>query len=492
MSRGKLVRLAGLSAVCLVSVLYICAEYEVDFFYRDMVNDYGDRIGNDISLDHSNETNRTHTDTVSDIPGSKKAFMTTTVAESEDSEPKSDTVAGSVAGSETVGNNTQGVESNGHFPINESEAGTEVTFTVIKVKSLEKVSATFIDNVTEAGDTTLTELGQTVIIRNESTRDIIEQHNAFDSTTESTFIKADLPPCPSIPDHLVGRLNVTLDERSWTEIEDDLPNVAEGGEFLPSACDPKYSLAIILPFRNRDSQLRIFLNFIHPILMRQNIHYRIFVISQDDEETFNRAMLFNVGFSEASKMSDWDCFVFHDVDLLPEDDRNLYTCPDMPRHMSVSVNKFNYKLPYKDLFGGVSALSKEHFKLVNGFSNQFWGWGGEDDDMSKRIHYHKLRITRYKPEVARYTMLKHKQEKVNKERARVLRTSHRRYKTDGLNSLKYQVLAKELMPLYTNVSVALHNPGKPNEILKMKRNRYEEFKHTQNMKSVHHHHPHHS
>ena len=36
-------------------------------------------------------------------------------------------------------------------------------------------------------------------------------------------------------------------------------------------------------------------------------HYRIFVISQDDNEVFNRAMLFNVGLSEAVKLSEWDC-----------------------------------------------------------------------------------------------------------------------------------------------------------------------------------------
>ena len=41
-----------------------------------------------------------------------------------------------------------------------------------------------------------------------------------------------------------------------------------------------------------------------------NMHsYRIFVISQDDNEVFNRAMLFNVGYSEAVNLSDseWDC-----------------------------------------------------------------------------------------------------------------------------------------------------------------------------------------
>ena len=93
--------------------------------------------------------------------------------------------------------------------------------------------------------------------------------------------------------------------------------------------------------------------------------------------------------------------VFHDVDLLPEDDRNLYTCPDQPRHMSVAVDKFQYKLPYKGLFGGVSAMSVQHFNLVNGFSNQYWGWGGEDDDMAKRLVSQKLQITRYKADIAR-------------------------------------------------------------------------------------------
>ena len=42
-------------------------------------------------------------------------------------------------------------------------------------------------------------------------------------------------------------------------------------------------------------------------------------------------------------------------------------------------------LPYNGIFGGVSALSKEHMEKVNGFSNKYFGWGGEDDDMYQRF-----------------------------------------------------------------------------------------------------------
>ena len=42
-------------------------------------------------------------------------------------------------------------------------------------------------------------------------------------------------------------------------------------------------------------------------------------------------------------------------------------------------------MPYKDHFGGVSTLTKEQFIAVNGFSNVYFGWGSEDDDLSKRF-----------------------------------------------------------------------------------------------------------
>jgi len=261
--------------------------------------------------------------------------------------------------------------------------------------------------------------------------------------------------CPEIPTGLHGRLKMVEQVSNMSSIAKENPAVSKGGQFTPTDCTPRHNVAIIVPYRNRFGQLAVFLRHLHPFLRRQDLHYRIYVINQADDHLFNRAMLMNVGFREAMEDYRWDCCIFHDVDLLPEDDRNLYTCPTQPRHMSVAVDKFKYKLPYKRIFGGVAAISVSQFRQLNGFSNQFWGWGEEDDDMAKRILYHKMKVTRYKPEIARYTMVKHEQEIVNEDNWNILRTSHKRYSTDGLNSLNYTLVIKESEQLYTNVTVKL-------------------------------------
>ena len=45
------------------------------------------------------------------------------------------------------------------------------------------------------------------------------------------------------------------------------------------------------------------------------------------------------------------------------------------------------------MFGGVTAFTKPHYELVNGFSNMFYGWGGEDDDMRQRYPLANIAIT---------------------------------------------------------------------------------------------------
>ena len=69
------------------------------------------------------------------------------------------------------------------------------------------------------------------------------------------------------------------------------------------------------------------------------------------------------------------------------------TCPSsdlLGISLRVFFYHFFYSLPYNNIFGGAGSFSKEHFQLINGFSNQFWGWGGEDDDLYKRYLSHKI------------------------------------------------------------------------------------------------------
>lgn len=77
--------------------------------------------------------------------------------------------------------------------------------------------------------------------------------------------------------------------------------------------------------------------------MKQRIAYRIFIVEQTNGKPFNRAAMMNIGYLEALKLYQWDCFIFHDVDLLPLDDRNLYNCPRQPRHMSVAIDTLNFR-----------------------------------------------------------------------------------------------------------------------------------------------------
>ena len=40
---------------------------------------------------------------------------------------------------------------------------------------------------------------------------------------------------------------------------------------------------------------------------------------------------------------------------------------------------------YTTYFGGVSGMTREQYEAINGFSNSFFGWGGEDDDLYNRL-----------------------------------------------------------------------------------------------------------
>jgi predicted glycosyltransferase involved in capsule biosynthesis len=162
-----------------------------------------------------------------------------------------------------------------------------------------------------------------------------------------------------------------------------------------------------VPYRERRDQLASFTNYMHNYLRKQQIHYKIFIVEQKDSKPFNRAKLFNIGAKYALK-ENFPCLILTDVDLLPLRLGNIYACTNRPRHMSSSLDSFRFNLPYYGLFGGAVAITAETFVHINGFSNLFHGWGGEDDDFYARLVHKDYKIIRFHPKYAQYTMLKHK------------------------------------------------------------------------------------
>lgn len=274
-----------------------------------------------------------------------------------------------------------------------------------------------------------------------------------------------LPACPETPPDLKGPLRI---EFNFKVNLDDMKKqyngtLREGGRFKPPDCVSKHKVAIIIPFRNRHEHFGYWLYYLHPILMRQQIDYGVYVINQDGEGVFNRAKLLNVGYVEVLKDYDYDCFVFSDVDLVPLNDRNLYRCFDKPRHLAVAMDKFNYGLPYNTYYGGVSSLSKSQFIKINGFSNTYWGWGGEDDDVYKRIVFRGMSISRPDMVTGRYKMIRHNRDLHNEPNPKnpgKLFNTRATMDKDGLNTLKYTVKKIEKNVLCTFITVDIEAPLK--------------------------------
>jgi hypothetical protein len=161
---------------------------------------------------------------------------------------------------------------------------------------------------------------------------------------------------------------------------------------------------IILPFKDRGGKYKNALDeFINPFIEYLNgnlIDYEILIVEQTggslknslpieydsilnnigvshDEEFFNLGRTINIGYDLIKdRIKDDDIFMFHPVDLMPVD-------------VNYSVNKttkFCYKEHSPD--GGYYksiAFKCSDFKEVNGFSNKYWGWGLEDDDLLVRL-----------------------------------------------------------------------------------------------------------
>ncbi|KAI0240674.1 Beta-1,4-galactosyltransferase 3 [Lamellibrachia satsuma] len=268
--------------------------------------------------------------------------------------------------------------------------------------------------------------------------------------------------CPLYPHTLLGvsRVDVKANLMPESRLAELTQDVGAGGRWKPSTCLARQRLAVIIPHRDRAAHLRLLLFYLHPFLQRQMRHYQIFVVEQAYNETFNKGVIMNMAFNEVMRRGHWDCIVFHDVDMIPQNDRNIYECTRQPRHLSPGLDEMRFTLLYWGLVGGALALTPAQVVHTNGYSNMYWGWGGEDDDMFTRIEGAGYVVTRPSNHIGRYKMVRHKKRKGEAQRYDLL-DLWRRWPLDGLNSLanyNLTVLAVTEHSLYTNFTVDIGKP----------------------------------
>ncbi len=98
--------------------------------------------------------------------------------------------------------------------------------------------------------------------------------------------------------------------QAFSQIKSNLKSnsihLEQGGIFMSNKnnfCKSNRNVAVIVPYRQRMTHLRIFINNIHRFLSRQKMNYGIYVIDQFGEDEFNRGLLINIGFLESIKDS---------------------------------------------------------------------------------------------------------------------------------------------------------------------------------------------
>lgn len=203
-----------------------------------------------------------------------------------------------------------------------------------------------------------------------------------------------------------------------------------------------HRLAVLVPFRDRFDELLEFAPHMHKFLSRQHIDHHIFILNQVDLYRFNRASLINVGFLYTKK--DFDYIAMHDVDLLPLNDNLLYKYPaDGPFH--IASPKLHPKYHYETFVGGILLLKREDFLKVNGMSNQYWGWGLEDDEFYVRMKDAELIISRPEGISTETSAFSHIHDRSHRKRDtqkcfNQKEVTRKRDRETGLNNIKHRII----------------------------------------------------
>jgi hypothetical protein len=154
-----------------------------------------------------------------------------------------------------------------------------------------------------------------------------------------------------------------------------------------------HKLGICIPYRNRKEHIEKLIPHLSEYLTNKNIDHKFYVGHQVDDKLFNRGAMKNIAAHYAFE-DGCDYIAWHDVDMLVYENDGVfadYSYPEeTPLHIATKLSKYQYGLGYDQYFGGVVLFTKEQAYQTNGYSNEYWDWGQEDDDLFWRCYFEGL------------------------------------------------------------------------------------------------------
>jgi hypothetical protein len=163
---------------------------------------------------------------------------------------------------------------------------------------------------------------------------------------------------------------------------------------IPESCNNEVKvvpkMVFIIPYRDRKEHKIFFTIYMKHVLEDiPKTDYELYFVEQKNTLPFNRGGMKNIGFLAVKYKYPNDykniTFIFNDIDTVP------YTKNILNYDTNHGVVKHFYGFTFA--LGGIFSIKGGDFELTNGFPN-FWGWGGEDNYMQKRVQFAGLVIDR--------------------------------------------------------------------------------------------------
>lgn len=140
-------------------------------------------------------------------------------------------------------------------------------------------------------------------------------------------------------------------------------------------------LLIVVPYRNREEHLACFLEKTPSFFDKTNLTYDILICELDEIGDWNAGLCVNslIDFINQDRQYEW--LYIHHVDIWPSDGEWAF-----PKEKEVYFNMGDY---------GSCLMKLSTFFEVDGYSNSFWGWGGEDNELYQKLKEKGYQVSDY-------------------------------------------------------------------------------------------------